>query len=203
MYIRRFTYKPEDVDCKLCTQYKKCDRNLMKCPWIAERIEAGAVSYQEAVLTAFPGKGLSFERLIETIEHYPGTFWLNKQHKDRMEMFNHRLGYVPKRNTPVYYAVMYLLTTTEELFRRTSNCFYHKGIEFDYAVLQNISLHDYALYAVSKDLYTGTVKLTLLDMADREIVDDEAFRLIINATLIAKYGVQAFNLKKEVPKNGY
>ena len=40
-------------------------------------------------------------------------------------------------------------------------------------------------------------------MADREIVDDEAFRLIINATLIAKYGVQAFNLKKEVPKNGY
>lgn len=135
MYIRRFTYKPEDVDCKLCTEYKKCDRNLMKCPWIAERIEAGAVSYQEAVLTAFPGKGLSFERLIETIEHYPGTIWLNKQHKDRMEMFNHRLGYVPKRNVPVYYAVMYLLTTSEELFRRTSNCFYHQGIEFDYAAV--------------------------------------------------------------------
>lgn len=203
MYIRRFTYKPEDVDCKLCTEYKKCDRNLMKCPWIAERIEAGAVSYQEAVLTAFPGKGLSFERLIETIEHYPGTFWLNKQHKDRMEIFNHRLGYVPKRNVPVYYAVMYLLTTSEELFRRTSNCFYHQGIEFDYAVLQNISLHDYALYAVAKDLYTRSVKLSMLDMADREIVDDEVFRLIINAVLIAKYGVPAFNLKKEVLKNGY
>ena len=97
MYIRRFTYKPEDVDCKLCTEYKKCDRNLMKCPWIAERIEAGAVSYKEAVLTAFPGKGLSFERLLETIQAYPGTFWLNKQHKDRMEMFNHRLGYSPTK----------------------------------------------------------------------------------------------------------
>ena len=161
------------------------------------------VSYEEAVLTAFPSKGLSVERLLETIQSYPGTFWHNKQHKDRMEMFNHRLGYMPKRNTTVYYAVMYLLTTSEELFRRTSNCFYRKGVEFDYAVLQNISLHDYALYAVAKDLYTGTVKLTLLDMADCEIVDDEAFRLIINATLIAKYGVQAFNLKKEVPKNGY
>lgn len=203
MYIRRFTNKPEDMDCKLCTEYKKCDRNLMKCPWIAERIEAGAVSYTEAVLTAFSGKGLSFDRLLKTIWEYPGTFWTNKQHKDRMKMFNHRLGYVSKRNTPVYYAVMYLLTTSEELFRRTSNCFYHKGVEFDYAVLQNISLHDYALYAVAKDLYTGTVKLTLLDMADREVVDDEAFRLIINATLIAKYGVQAFNLKKEVLKNAH
>ena len=94
MYIRRFTYKPEDVECKLCTEYKKCDRNLMKCPWIAERIEAGAVSYEEAVLTAFPSKGLSVERLLETIQSYPGTFWHNKQHKDRMEMFNHRLGYI-------------------------------------------------------------------------------------------------------------
>lgn len=203
MYIRRFTYKPEDVECKLCTEYKKCNRDLKGCPWIAERIEAGEVKYSEAVMAAFPGKGLLCHRVRETIESYPGTFWLNKQHKDRMEMFNHRLGYVPKRNTPVYYAAMYLLTTSEELFRRTCNCFYHKGIEFDYAVLQNISLHDYALYAATKDIYTGTVKLTMLDMADREIVDGEAFRLIINATLIAKYGVQAFNLKKEVPNNGY
>lgn len=203
MYIRRFKYRPEDVACEFCTEYKKCDRNAMKCPWIAERIEAGVVSYKEAVLTAFPGKGLSLIRVLETIRDYPGTLWLNKQHKDRMEMFNHVLGYAPKRNTPVYYAVMYLLTTSEELFRRTSNCFYRKGIEFDYAVLQNISLYDYTLFSVAKDLYTGTVMLTLLDMADREIVDDEVFRLIINATLIAKYGVQAFNLKKEVPKNGY
>lgn len=203
MYIRRFTYKPEDVECELCAEHKKCNRNLMKCPWIAERIEAGVVSYQEAVLTVFPGKGLSFPRLLEAIRSYPGTFWLNKQHQNRMEMFNHRLGYVPKRNTPVYYAAMYLLTSSDELLRRTSNCFFRKGIEFRYATLRDISTHDYAVYSAAQDLYTGTVKLTLRDIADREIIDDKAFRLIINAVLIAKYGVQAFNLKKEVPKNGY
>ena len=50
MYIRRFTYKKEDVVCKLCTEYrgrKKCPHNI--CPYITERIEAGAVTYQEAV----------------------------------------------------------------------------------------------------------------------------------------------------------
>lgn len=203
MYIRRFTYKPEDVECELCTKHKKCDRNLMKCPWIAERIEAGVVSYQEAVLTAFPGKGLSFPRLLEAIRSYPGTFWLNKQHQNRMEMFHHRLGYVPKRNTPVYYAAMYLLTSSDELLRRTSNGFFRNGIEFRYAALRDISTHDYAIYSAAQDLYAGTVKLTLRDIADREIIDDKAFRLIINAVLIAKYGVQAFNLKKEVPKNDY
>ena len=35
MYIRRFTYKKEDVDCKLCTEYrgrKKCPHKI--CPYI-------------------------------------------------------------------------------------------------------------------------------------------------------------------------
>ena len=50
MYIRRFTYKKEDVDCKLCAEFrgrKKCPHKI--CPYITERIEAGAVTYQEAV----------------------------------------------------------------------------------------------------------------------------------------------------------
>ena len=50
MHIGRFTYKREDVDCKLCTEYrggKKCPHPV--CPYITERIEAGAVTYQDAV----------------------------------------------------------------------------------------------------------------------------------------------------------
>ena len=45
MYIRRFTYKKEDVDCKLCAEFrgrKKCPHKI--CPYITERIEAGAVT---------------------------------------------------------------------------------------------------------------------------------------------------------------
>ena len=45
MYIRRFKYKPDDVDCRLCTEFRKRKCTLEGCPWIAERIEAGVVSY--------------------------------------------------------------------------------------------------------------------------------------------------------------
>ena len=38
-------------------------------------------------------------------------------------------------------------------------------------------------------------------MADRELVDDDAFRLIINAMLIARYGIAAMKLKKEESTN--
>lgn len=50
MYINTFKYTPEDVDCKLCTEYvKKFGCTACGCPWMAERIEAGVVSYAEVV----------------------------------------------------------------------------------------------------------------------------------------------------------
>lgn len=47
MYIRKFTYSAEDVDCKLCTEYaRKTGCRHEVCPFLAERIEAGVVSYE-------------------------------------------------------------------------------------------------------------------------------------------------------------
>ena len=114
MYIRRFTYKKEDVDRKLCTEYrsrKKCPHKI--CPYITERIEAGAVTYQEAVnAMVHPGCQM-IRRLPQLILSYPDSFWVDDCHKSRMEFFNTRMGYSPSRNTPAYYAAMYLLTANE------------------------------------------------------------------------------------------
>ena len=114
MYIRRFTYKKEDVDRKLCTEYrgrKKCPHKI--CPYITERIEAGAVTYQEAVnAMVHPGCQM-ISRLPQLILSYPDSFWVDDRHKSRMEFFNTRMGYSPSRNTPANYAAMYLLTANE------------------------------------------------------------------------------------------
>ena len=40
----------------------------------------------------------------------------------------------------------------------------------------------------------GGLGLTLYDLADAEIVDDEEFRLIVNALLIANYGADVLKL---------
>lgn len=56
MYINTFQYTPEDVDCKLCTEYRKeAGCAACGCPWLAERIEAGVIGYREAVLGTFNG----------------------------------------------------------------------------------------------------------------------------------------------------
>ncbi len=55
MYINTFKYSPEDVSCHLCTEYvKKVGCTALRCPWLAERIEAGVVGYREAISSTMP-----------------------------------------------------------------------------------------------------------------------------------------------------
>ena len=82
MYIRKLTYKKEDVDCKLCTEYRgkkhPCPHDV--CPFIAERIEAGAVTYWDAVNAMISPQYRFARRLPKLAVEYPGTFFLDDRH---------------------------------------------------------------------------------------------------------------------------
>ena len=69
MYIRKFTYSAEDVDCKLCTEYARKTGCLHEvCPFLTERIEAGVVSYQSAVKAIANHEGAAISSVHESIE---------------------------------------------------------------------------------------------------------------------------------------
>ena len=198
MYLKNHTYSINDVDCKLCTEYiSKIGCRQGACPYLAERIDAGIISYKEAVLSLIPPTSRLQNRLPGLIHSYPGSLWANEKHKIRMEVFHNRLGYIKSRNTPSYYAALYLLTSNNALYRRTANCFLSSGIDFSYAVLRGIPPHNYTLLYAAKGLFHEK-GITESELADPEVVDDEAFRLIINALLIAKYGTATFNLKGDI-----
>lgn len=198
MYIRNYTYSAEDVDCKFCTEVvgrKGCRQEV--CPYYAERIEAGVIYYAEAVLSLISSTSSIRNRLPGLIHSFPGSLWADEKHETRMKVFDNRLGYIKSRNPPSYYAALYLLTSNDALYRRTTNCFYNGDIDFSYAVLRGISPHNYALFCAAKGLrHAGGI--TESELADSEVIDEEAFRLIMNALLIAKYGTAAFNLKGDI-----
>ena len=162
MYINTFKYTPKDVSCQLCTEYvKKLGCTALRCPWLAERIEAGVVGYREAVLETFPHERRLFQRLNLLIKHYPGSLWSNEQHERRMQYQCAVQGYRRRRDTNAYYAAMYLLTSNDDIYRRTANCFCKDGIEFGYAVLKNTSPHNYALFMAARDLLPESVAALL------------------------------------------
>ena len=60
MFINTFRYTPEDVDCRLCTAFTRKDGcTAPRCLYLAERIEAGVVGYDELLPYAKAEKAVS------------------------------------------------------------------------------------------------------------------------------------------------
>lgn len=197
MYTRKYNFTAEEMSCRNCTEYLPggiCKKR--KCPYMEQRIEANTVTYGD-VLTAicFPNRKVR-KRLLFLIAEYPDSFWLDEHHKARMKQLHDRLGFTKKRNTPIYYAAMYLLTASDTLLSRTIKCFTDTDIDFSFATMSGISLDDYILYKAAVCYYTKEGGVTLGELADKELISDQMFRLVINGLLIAKYGLVAMILKK-------
>ena len=112
MYINTFKYKPEDVSCVLCTEYvKKLGCTALSCPCLAERMEAGTVGYAEAVAELFPYRPRLTARIMRLAERFPGTMWQDDAHRKRMETLRLLLGCRKERDTPEFFAALYLLTS--------------------------------------------------------------------------------------------
>ena len=92
------------------------------------------------------------------------------------------------------FAVLYLFGSNGLLMKRAWNACMPLGFEPMFLVMRDVSEHDYTLIQAAKALMCGGLGLTLYDLADREVVDDKAFTLIINALLIANYGSDVLKL---------
>lgn len=152
------------------------------------------MGYAEAVAELFPYRPRLTARIMRLAERFPGTMWQDDAHRKRMETLRLLLGCRKERDTPEFFAALYLLTSNKEIADRTFNCFLRGGIDFRYARRRGISPHDYTLLMAAKSLYCHTAEVTQGDLAEPQIIPDEAFRLLINALLIARFGRDALKI---------
>jgi len=195
MKLHNHKYSPEDVDCRYCTKFVHGRCRAAICPWMNERIEAGVIGYHEAVAESFSDQTLLQKRLKLVMACYDASFWRDDAHKRRFQTAQAIFGYYRKRNTPEYYAALYLLTSDEELFLRLADCFTRTRIDFRYACLRGIEPENYALYKTAKCLYTESAEVGVDELADPDLFALADFRLVVNAMLISRYGLSAVYLK--------
>ena len=190
-----YHYKPADVACEYCINSRRRRCRESGCPWLAERIEAGVVSYASAVRGLFGGveNEALIQRLGLLVLHFRGSFWLDREHEFNTRLLLRSVGYQAWRN-PRFFAVLYLFGSNRALLKRAWNACMPHGFEPMFLVMRGVSEHDYTLIQAAKALMCGGLGLTLYDLADRDVVDDKAFMLIVNALLIANYGTDVLKL---------
>lgn len=190
-----YHYKPADVACEYCAEWKHRRCQAIACPWLAERIGAGVVSYAAAVRELFGGveHEAFIQRLGQLVLHYRGSFWLSAEHENNTRLLLRSVGYQAWRN-PRFFASLYMFGSNRALLKRAWNACMPHGFEPMFLVMRGVSAHDYALIQAAKALMCDGLGLTLCDLADCEVVDDVAFKLIVNALLIANYSSDVLKL---------
>lgn len=193
MVLCQFRYRPEDVDCKICTEYRKRHCASQVCPWLEERAEAGVVTYS-ALASVFYERwidGMLGKRLRKVLSGKESVAYYDDGHVDRLQVcstylvgcrksgaWNHRL------------AALYLLTATEMLRRwAMPNLFgfWPTALE-EWKELHDLSGQEYALYQAARGIYRRQRTITIPELCDEDLVDDLTLALILDALLIDHYG---------------
>ena len=153
------------------------------------------MSYASAVRELFGGVAdeAFIQHLGSLVLHFRGSFWINRKHEFNTRLLLRSVGYEAWRN-PRFFAALYLFGSNRLLMKRVWNACMPHGFEPMFLVMRGVSEHDYTLIQTAKALMCGGLGLTLYDLADRDVVDDKAFTLIVNALLIANYGPDVLKL---------
>ena len=193
-YHSGFRYRPEDVECPCCMTYdRKHPCPLDQCVCLEERIEAGALDLAEFVEDCFcSDQDTQLQnRLREYLSHHDICCFLHDTHWKRWQHWRDRYYRMSTKNK----AALFLLTAYEDIWRRVIWNFDIDGFHFQSVRLSGIRTELYSVYQAAKAIAADGRNITSADLADPELVTDEAFQLIISALLLAKYGEAILNLE--------
>lgn len=189
----RFRYRPEDVVCKHCTKYRRGGCTEEVCPWLAERAEAGSVTYT-ALAAEFYRKWSGTElgeRIRDLLSGKNSVSYFEPVHATRLMIYASYLScHQSDGRESRRLAALYLLTATETLRRcAIPRIFDLWSIDIrSWRAMRALSEQEYVLFQAAKGIWLGQRTITIPELCDRDLVEDKTLSLILNAALIAHYG---------------
>lgn len=184
-----YRYTKKDCDCRLCLYYRKkegCTASV--CPVLDIRLKCGAASFYEAVQSTFREvKHIRFQRRLHNQYQKDGGLMIyqNALHKKIFETERTKLRKLDSKTL----AVLYLLTANRTLWTKSKHHLSANGkVDLKNVHLGDISIDGYALWKAVKEIQAGERQITLCELSDSDVISDKAFRLIVQAVTVARFG---------------
>ena len=190
-----YKYTRKDCDCRFCLSYRKetgCAEE--GCPVLDIRLSCGAAPIGEAVQAVFKdAKNTAFQKRLSQIYYRKDDAIMIFQSNRHRQIFEAERLNLRKPGKKAL-AVLYLLTADKALWQKTKPFLTRYGrIDLKGVSLGDISTDGYALWKAVKELQTGEKQISLGELADSGTISDNAFRLIVQAGTIARFGAAVFN----------
>jgi hypothetical protein len=186
-------YTPEKVDCEYCACFTGQPCPLSECGYLMERASAGTVTLRQLIADCFqPKRAVKLRKRLRTFMESSSGVFRNDLHQCRWLKWRS----VHPNASDSLKAAVFLLTAYDELMDNVLPFVREDVISFESVRLRGIRAEQYAVYQAVKTIITGSDGITMDDLAYPELVGGEAFRLIVTALLLARYGEVVFVLKK-------
>lgn len=184
--------------CNRCVANVESRSNPNDCFCFKEKIKADEIKYSDLIKDCFGRiKNYVLKNRFKLLSNkFTGELFLNHNHQERFYHVHHKQDIEVWERSPSHLAVIFLLTADEVLWNISEHAVCLNGFDFSQIHLRQISTEGYALYQTAKTISTGKEYIRISEIADKELIDDTAFKIIINASLIAKYGADVFSIKK-------
>ena len=186
----------EESKCQPCLYEESSSQICEIGNLINERNRFDFDSYKDITFTCFKNhRSIRLnERLINLARNYDGEIFLNEIHRSRFYSVCRLQDVSIKDRNSFYLATLFLLTADDKLWSVAKDHVYLDSFEFKKMQLSGINTEGYALYQTARTICMGREYIKLDEIADKTLIGDRAFKAIINAILISKYGLLVLNL---------
>ena len=191
------TYTAADLRCELCLHWQQGRCVLKRCICLKERLAAGLVAYDDLLreLVTRNSSPACARRIQALAGTWTGSLFSGSAH--RVAFAIGKMSWQYKKPKQKELAALFLLTASQEMRDRSWAALKKDAIDFAAFPLREISGQGYALYQAAKTVVGSGHGLSHADLSDRELVDDDTFRLIVHAMLLARFGAAVMGLEKE------
>jgi hypothetical protein len=195
--LKKYKKKNRSMNCKDCADpFDECHRACL-CPYMIERLASQEIEYESIVISLFQKySSVHLKRRLDYLSrNFDGEIFLNPKHRCRFHRVIEIQNLPIENRNSIFLAILYLLTADDKLWDAARDNIYLDCFDFKNMHLKGINTDGYAIYQMARTIYSAKEYIKLDEIADKNLIGDEAFKVIINSILIAKYGAAIFQVK--------
>ena len=192
-------YRNGDVPNNLDRDYNQLTAYCCKdrSSGAANKIPCGVFDYEEILCSCFErceSQQLNL-RLGDLIRNFNGELFSSPKHRLRFKTICRIQDEALETKSETYLSALFLLTADVHLWRAAKDHIFTERIEFKKMNLRDINTDGYALYQMAKTLIYGKEYIQISEIADKDLIGNQAFKTIIHAILVTRYGARVFQMQ--------
>ncbi len=194
---KTFPYIWSVCRCKFCAYCHEGKCALKRCCCMKERVKARSCTFTELLQDCFANvQDHIFQfrlKLAEETAREQRSCFLSPNHRKRF----YEGCAMTRRHDAEFIAQLFLLSATEELWRKTTPVLHSSRIEYADLNVKYLPGNAYLYYCAACDLQYGSSHTDMRDLSNEEVVDSDAFRMICYTLAISVYGINAIKIAEK------